>query len=139
MWARDVSPVARARRAFDRPTATDSRGDEGLTRGRWGTSRRPALDAAITRALTEGTDDDVEVQVDRGDDAGLRRCYAKVRALTEDAEATGAIISIEDVTESAHLRAELERRAISTGSLGASTVRPSCRRSKRHCQKREPA
>ena len=74
----------------------------------------PALDTAITRALSDGSDDDVEVQIRPPDPSGLRRCFAKIRALTDDEEATGetgAIISIEDITESAHLRVELERRA----------------------------
>jgi len=71
----------------------------------------PAFDGAITRALAEGGDDDIEVQVQRAGDRGLRRCLARVRALTDDGTVTGAIISIEDVTESALLHAELERRA----------------------------
>ena len=74
----------------------------------------PALDAAITRALSDGHDDDLEVQIRPPDPSGLRRCFAKIRALTDDAEVTGetgAIISIEDITESAQLRVELERRA----------------------------
>jgi diguanylate cyclase (GGDEF)-like protein/PAS domain S-box-containing protein len=71
----------------------------------------PVLDAAITRALSDGRDDDLEVQIRPPDPSGLRRCFAKIRALTNDEEATGAIISIEDITESAQLRVELERRA----------------------------
>jgi len=74
----------------------------------------PALDNAITRALSDGRDDDLEVQIRPPDPSGLRRCFAKIRALTDDEEATGetgAIISIEDITESAQLRSELERRA----------------------------
>jgi len=74
----------------------------------------PALDTAITRALSDGSDDDLEVQIRPPDPSGLRRCFAKIRALTDDEEATGetgAIISIEDITESAQLRVELERRA----------------------------
>jgi diguanylate cyclase (GGDEF)-like protein/PAS domain S-box-containing protein len=71
----------------------------------------PALEAAITRALSDGDDDDLEVQIQPSGPSGLRRCFAKIRALTDDEEATGAIISIEDITESAQLRVELERRA----------------------------
>ncbi len=71
----------------------------------------PALNAAITRALDEGADDDLEVQIKPSAPSGMRSCFAKIRALTEDDEATGAIISIEDITESAQLRLELERRA----------------------------
>ena len=74
----------------------------------------PALDTAITRALSDGSDDDLEVQIRPPDPSGLRRCFAKIRALADDEQATGetgAIISIEDITESAQLRVELERRA----------------------------
>jgi len=71
----------------------------------------PRLDVAITAAVTDGLDIDLEVQVQGPDQRSLRRCLARIRALTDDATATGAIVSIEDVTESAQLRAELERRA----------------------------
>ena len=71
----------------------------------------PILEAAITRAMSDGRDDDLEVQIQTSNVFGLRRCFAKIRSLTDDEEAAGAIISIEDITESAQLRAELERRA----------------------------
>ena len=71
----------------------------------------PVLDGAITRALSDGTDDDLEVQIQPSNRSGMRRCFAKIRALTDDGEVNGAIISIEDITESAQLRVELERRA----------------------------
>jgi diguanylate cyclase (GGDEF)-like protein len=88
-------------------TATTVDGQLGsVVRDDW-----PAFDAAITRALAEGADDDVEVQVQRPGERGLRRCQARIRALTDDGTVTGAIVSIEDVTESALLHAELERRA----------------------------
>jgi diguanylate cyclase (GGDEF)-like protein len=85
----------------------------------------PVLEAAISRALSDGSDDDLEVQIQPSDASGLRRCFAKIRALTDDGEATGAIISIEDITESAQLRVELERRAnldMLTGCLNRATV-----------------
>jgi diguanylate cyclase (GGDEF)-like protein/PAS domain S-box-containing protein len=71
----------------------------------------PVLDGAITRALSDGTDDDLEVQIQPSNRSGMRRCFAKIRALTDDGEVNGAIISIEDITESAQLQVELERRA----------------------------
>jgi diguanylate cyclase (GGDEF)-like protein len=71
----------------------------------------PVLERAITRALSDGTDDDLEVQIQPSNRSGMRRCFAKIRALTDDGEVNGAIISIEDITESAQLRVELERRA----------------------------
>jgi diguanylate cyclase (GGDEF)-like protein len=70
------------------------------------------LDAAIVGALHDGLDADVEVQVDRSVDERFRRCVARVRALEDDEGApSGAIVTFEDVTESARMRAELERRA----------------------------
>ena len=71
----------------------------------------PVLEGAITRALSDGADDDLEFQVQPAGRSGLQRCFAKVRALIDDGDVNGAIISIEDITESAQLRAELERRA----------------------------
>ena len=89
-------------------------GPAGLVDDRLATVVRddwPTLEAAITRALSDGSDDDLEVQVQPPGRSGMRRCFARVRALTDDEEANGAIISIEDITESAQLQVELERRA----------------------------
>jgi len=70
------------------------------------------LDTAIVGALHDGLDADVEVQVERSGSGRLRRCVARVRALEDDEGApSGAIVTLEDVTESARMRAELERRA----------------------------
>jgi diguanylate cyclase (GGDEF)-like protein/PAS domain S-box-containing protein len=69
------------------------------------------LDAAIVGALN-GADADVEVQIQRPGDGRLRRCVARLRALEDDDGApSGAIVTFEDVTESARMKAELERRA----------------------------
>jgi diguanylate cyclase (GGDEF)-like protein/PAS domain S-box-containing protein len=70
-----------------------------------------AFRAAIAAAVGDGADADLEVQVQRHGDQSLRRCLARVRALTDEGAVTGAIVSLEDVTESAQLQAELERRA----------------------------
>jgi diguanylate cyclase (GGDEF)-like protein/PAS domain S-box-containing protein len=70
------------------------------------------LDAAIVGALHDGQDADAEVQVERQRGDRFRRCVARVRALEDDdRQPIGAIITLEDVTESARMRAELERRA----------------------------
>lgn len=70
------------------------------------------LNTAITGALNDKADADVEVQIQRSGRGRLRRCVARVRALEDDDGAPhGAIVSLEDVTESARMRAELERRA----------------------------
>lgn len=70
------------------------------------------LDTAITGALNDSVDADVEVQIQRSGRGRLRRCIARVRALEDDDGApSGAIVTFEDVTESARMRAELERRA----------------------------
>lgn len=73
---------------------------------------RAPLDAALTAALEDGIDGDLEVQIRTSDPAHARRCMVRLRALADDAGRTaGAVICVEDVTESARMRAELERRA----------------------------
>jgi len=70
------------------------------------------LDAALVGALHDGVDADVEVQIQRLGRGRLRRCLARVRALQDDDGApNGTIVTVEDVTESAQMHAELERRA----------------------------
>lgn len=73
---------------------------------------RLALDAAIDSALRSGIDADMEVQIQPTPDDRARRCMVRLRALADElGMTTGAILTLEDVTESARLRAELERRA----------------------------
>jgi diguanylate cyclase (GGDEF)-like protein/PAS domain S-box-containing protein len=92
-----------------------------VTRDDW-----PLVDAAIEGALVRGGDDDLEVGVQRPGEHARRRCLVRVRSLTNDAgTATGAIVSIEDVTEAAELRAQLEERATTdtlTRCLNRATV-----------------
>jgi diguanylate cyclase (GGDEF)-like protein/PAS domain S-box-containing protein len=72
----------------------------------------PALDVALESALRSGIDGDLEIQIRPAPDARARRCMVRLRALADELGATtGAILTLEDVTESARLRAELERRA----------------------------
>jgi diguanylate cyclase (GGDEF)-like protein/PAS domain S-box-containing protein len=71
---------------------------------------RPALAAAL-EAVLDGRDTDIEVRVcpPNGD---VRHCRALLRSLTDDAGmVTGAIVCLEDVTDSVHLREQLEERA----------------------------
>jgi len=71
---------------------------------------QPALTSAIG-AVLEGRDSDIEVRVcpPNGD---LRHCRALLRSLTDDAgEVTGALVCLEDVTDSVHLRGQLVERA----------------------------
>jgi diguanylate cyclase (GGDEF)-like protein/PAS domain S-box-containing protein len=71
---------------------------------------RPALSGALDDVL-DGRDVDIEVRVCPPDGA-LRHCRALLRSLTDDAGVvTGAIVCLEDVTESVHLREQLEERA----------------------------
>jgi len=72
----------------------------------------PALDAALEAALASGVDGDVEVGVRVTVDRRARRCMVRLRALDDErGNPAGAILTLEDITESSHLRAELERRA----------------------------
>ena len=72
----------------------------------------PTLDAALDAALDDGIDGDLEIRVQPGKGLRARRCMLRLRALTDQGGGvTGAVVSVEDVTESAQLRAELERRA----------------------------
>ena len=72
----------------------------------------PVLEAAVDAALRSGIDGDLEIRVRPSDEARTRRCMLRLRTLTDGQGAvTGAVVCVEDVTESAQLRAELERRA----------------------------
>jgi diguanylate cyclase (GGDEF)-like protein/PAS domain S-box-containing protein len=71
---------------------------------------QPALTAAL-EAVLDGRDTDIEVRVcpPNGD---LRHCRALLRSLTDEAgTVTGAIVCLEDVTDSVRLREQLEERA----------------------------
>jgi diguanylate cyclase (GGDEF)-like protein/PAS domain S-box-containing protein len=71
---------------------------------------RPALGAAL-EAVLEGRDSDIEVRLCPRDEE-LRHCRALLRALTDEAGGvTGALLCLEDVTESVRLRDQLEERA----------------------------
>jgi diguanylate cyclase (GGDEF)-like protein/PAS domain S-box-containing protein len=72
----------------------------------------PSVEAALDAALRSGIDSDLEIQVRPSQDARTRRCLLRLRPLTDGQGAvSGAVVCVEDVTASAQLRAELERRA----------------------------
>jgi len=72
----------------------------------------PSVEAALDAALRSGIDADLEIQVYPSDEARTRRCLLRLRPLTDRQGAvSGAVVCVEDVTASAQLRAELERRA----------------------------
>jgi diguanylate cyclase (GGDEF)-like protein/PAS domain S-box-containing protein len=87
---------------------------------------RAELDRALEMLMIDGADRDLEVSVRtrrRGDN---RLCHLRLRALDDLAGSLGgAIVCVEDVTERARARAELERRATYdplTGCLNRASV-----------------
>jgi diguanylate cyclase (GGDEF)-like protein/PAS domain S-box-containing protein len=70
----------------------------------------PALNEAWSVVLDDGVDIDFEVGV-RHPRRNLLRCRLSLRPLTSDDGVTGAIACIDDITEPARLRAQLEFRA----------------------------
>ena len=87
---------------------------------------RARLSDALDRVLVDGLDVDLEVQLRLPGTVELHLCNVTIRALTDaDGDPDGAVVSIEDVTEAAELRAELHRRATVdalTGCLNRPTV-----------------
>lgn len=87
---------------------------------------RPTLDAALLAALSSGIDSDVELRVRVPGSPRLHLCSMAVRTLTDaGGSPAGAVVCLDDVTESAELRSELERRATIddlTGCLNRSAV-----------------
>ncbi|MEO6701264.1 MAG: sensor domain-containing diguanylate cyclase [Jatrophihabitantaceae bacterium] len=72
---------------------------------------RAPLDSAVTLALQQAQDTDLEVSAQRPG-GELLRCRISVRALLgEDGQPSGAIVCFDDVTEPARLREQLEVRA----------------------------
>lgn len=85
----------------------------------------PVLDAAITAALRDGADHDLEVQLLHPGGTTFRRSVIKLRALDDDRDSRGALICVEDVTERAQRHEDLERRAtldMLTGCLNRAAV-----------------
>jgi diguanylate cyclase (GGDEF)-like protein len=87
---------------------------------------RPALRRALDAVLDDGVDTDLELRLQMADTGRLHLCAFVLRALSgADGAPDGAVLCIDDVTEAAQLRAELERRAMVddlTGCLNRATV-----------------
>lgn len=73
---------------------------------------RPRVSQAVAEVVTDGSDRDLEVRVE-GDSDGFRLCRVSIRGLHDASgvEVLGVIICVDDITESARLRSELEDRA----------------------------
>ena len=72
----------------------------------------PSLDEALRGVLVDGRDATLEVRLRRPASDELRFSRILLRSLTDDAgEVSGAIVCVEDVTDSVRLRGELEHRA----------------------------
>ncbi len=86
---------------------------------------RPALQAAVEASLRAGMDDDLELSVLPPGGPG-RRFLIRIRSLSDEAGApAGAVLVVEDVTESSRLRAALEDQATRdplTGTLNRASV-----------------
>jgi diguanylate cyclase (GGDEF)-like protein/PAS domain S-box-containing protein len=72
---------------------------------------RPALDAALTRTLHGGDDEQLEIEFRTPGSGEQRRCAITLIALTDREGAPGALMCVDDITESARMRAELEFKA----------------------------
>ncbi len=87
---------------------------------------RAKVQAALDALMTDGVDRDLEVAVNTRRRADNRLCLLRLRALMDTEGTVGAaIVCVEDVTERAIVRAELERRATFdplTGCLNHASV-----------------
>ncbi|HTD50233.1 MAG TPA: sensor domain-containing diguanylate cyclase [Acidimicrobiia bacterium] len=87
---------------------------------------RTELALALDGLMIDGIDRDLEVAVRTTRHDDRRLCLLRLRALTDlDGEVGGAIVCVEDVTERANARTELERRATYdplTGCLNRASV-----------------
>jgi diguanylate cyclase (GGDEF)-like protein len=94
---------------------------------------RAALSHLLDRVLGGGGDADVEVGVQIEGQRLARRCAIAIRALTDSDDVTvGAVVCVDDVTESSTVRTELERRATVdelTGCLNRGAVLEELQRS----------
>jgi PAS domain S-box-containing protein len=73
---------------------------------------RPLIDEMLEAALADGVDGDLEVQVAADEDGGWLRCLIRVRPLVDEhGAASGAVVSVEDVTAARAADEELRRLA----------------------------
>jgi diguanylate cyclase (GGDEF)-like protein/PAS domain S-box-containing protein len=84
------------------------------------------FDRALAQLMIDGTDRDLEVAVTTRRRGDHRLCDLRLRALSDpDGIVTGAIVCVEDITDRARSRAELEHRATYdplTGCLNRASV-----------------
>ncbi len=85
--------------------------------------------AALERSVAEvhaGRDADIELEIERADGGGRRHCTLAMRSLTnDDGEVIGGVLCLDDITDEARMRDELERRATFdelTGCVNRRTV-----------------
>ena len=72
---------------------------------------RDGFEHALRRVFVGG-DVDVQIEIDRLDGGGRRKCTVSMRPLTDtDGAVTGGVLVLEDVTQKAAMQAELEHRA----------------------------
>jgi diguanylate cyclase (GGDEF)-like protein/PAS domain S-box-containing protein len=73
---------------------------------------RPRLASAVDRVVSTGVDVDLDLRLERHERGQQRICQLTLRALRDrHGDVSGAVVTVEDVTESTTLRRELERRA----------------------------
>jgi diguanylate cyclase (GGDEF)-like protein/PAS domain S-box-containing protein len=73
---------------------------------------RATLESALDEALDSGAAADIEVELQLPVNRETRYCTVNLRGVTrDDGTVSGAIVSVADVTDSAHMRNELARRA----------------------------
>jgi diguanylate cyclase (GGDEF)-like protein/PAS domain S-box-containing protein len=98
---------------------------EPLDAGAVAEADRPVLGAALSSALADGRDADLECGYAHPAD-GDRLCSVTVRPLTtQSGDVTGAVLCVADITEAARLRAELTHHATHdalTGCLNRASI-----------------
>jgi PAS domain S-box-containing protein len=77
-----------------------------------GDEHRPLLEQALVRALHEGLAADIEIELRLPPEGEVRFCTVGLRVLSSsDGAIGGAIACVADITDSARMRDELQRRA----------------------------
>lgn len=86
---------------------------------------RALLESAIDAALNAGADHDLEVEVHHPQTGDLRRCTAAVVAVAGPEGTSGALVSLDDITDAARMREELRVQATYdtlTGCLNRASI-----------------
>ncbi|MGK2929886.1 MAG: diguanylate cyclase domain-containing protein, partial [Acidimicrobiales bacterium] len=85
--------------------------------------------AQVMTAIDQGQDIDMQLRIRRHDDGEQRDCTLSIRALTnDDDEVIGGVLVLEDVTEEARMRSELEHRATVDALTGCANRRTALNR-----------